>query len=78
MGYHYDERGEDVVPDDAAPAPLDPGNPEHLRQVADFVRRHYRDRGLNMHSDYADNVPSRFEHAATCIEREAAKKAREA
>ncbi|RDB46170.1 hypothetical protein [Tsukamurella tyrosinosolvens] len=34
VGYHYDERGEDVVPDDAAPAPIAPG----ARAVTDAER----------------------------------------
>lgn len=34
VGYHYDERGEDVVPDGAAPAPIAPG----ARAVTDAER----------------------------------------
>ncbi|TWS25371.1 hypothetical protein FK268_09275 [Tsukamurella sputi] len=62
---------------DTAPAPLDPGNPEHLRQVADVLGR-LTPRSLGVTMTLLDGVLRGVRALADRIEREAAEKVQEA
>lgn len=70
VGYHYDERGEDVVPDVEGGAPLDPGNPEHLRQVRDFLGQVGMRNGYPMQA--METVRNDLGHEADRLDRERA------
>ncbi|TWS25578.1 hypothetical protein FK530_22940 [Tsukamurella conjunctivitidis] len=69
VGYHYDERGEDVVPDvEGGAAPLDPGNPERFRQAAESAR----EMAKSPHLDTAtwEHIAATFESQADRLDRE--------